>query len=779
MKHLSRKILAVVLALLTISSLMTSAVALNTDTMELVATPEEGNITITRKADTMFSVTPKVTDANGKDVSDEYEFTFMWLLDGASVSQKSYYKMPKNVVLLEESFLLCSVTAEHIVDHTRKTSIVAWYPTDDLTKDINLTVSEKIGTFYFDSTDTQEGTSVLDQICEVLELSKKTDLAKYQVSFVSGNSPVAAFENIPVCNLDELNKLGLSVFSTGRWVADYSVTLNGEVVLTGVLTINVEQRVGADAFFSAKPGESVMIPADEFIRFWEENTTGYDTLESIYIINAFGLSGNLCYDHSYSEKQHTPANGMFMFLKAVNQFTKTLDDLTFVPVKIGNKYPEGTVTVEFIANGTGKNNAPVTLNGSFTILYSSAGVEDITYNCNGTHVMLNTADFTEVYRKATNSNVKNPVFSVRFLDLPQFGTLYRGYDESGYGVLNGTAVDQKNIDTLVFSSASNAENSLDKLAYIPKTGSANGDTVRYLVYSGNKVLYVGTVTFNSKEVIVTYTTTVDTAVKFSSADFFTAGSPLLQAQFLVFGNPYTGTLYKDYANGVRVQASDYFSYNANYGVNLLDNITYVPGEGYTGVVDIMFAATALTGGAVNGKVRIYVVHNNVFTDVASDNWAAPYINRLYATGVISGTSATTFSPDKNMTYGEALKMILLAAGCPKQSETGGTHWASKYLDYAYRNGFVSSNNINLDAPINRDAVAELAAKVLGMDIATSLNLGVVGPVDSTNGYVWALYNAGILNGSFDADGYNRYYGSQPITRAQVAKIICKISDYVG
>ena len=334
------------------------------------------------------------------------------------------------------------------------------------------------------------------------------------------------------------------------------------------------------------------------------------------------------------------------------------------------------------------------------------------------------------------------------------------------------------MDILVFSSVVTAENSLNKLAYIPRSGSSVGDTVRYLVYSGNKVLYVGTLTFNSKEVIVTYTTTVNTPVKLSSADFFTAGSPLLKAQFLVFGNPPSGTLYRDYANGVRVQTHEYYSYNANYGVYLLDDITYVPKEGYSGVVDIMFCGTSLTGGAVNGKVRVYVVRNDIFKDVAADHWAAAYINRLYSTGIISGTSATTFSPDNNMTYGQALKMILLAAGCPKQSETSGTHWASKYLEYAYINGYVSTSKIDLDAPIDRDAVAELAARVLGLEKAGSVNLGITGPVDSTNGYVYALYNAGILNGSYDKDGNNRYYGSDMITRAQVAKIICKINDYV-
>lgn len=778
MKHLARRILAVVLVMATIGALMTTGFAANTDTMKLTATPEEGNVTISRSKDTLFTVEAKITDAKGKDVTNEYAITYMWLLDGATVSEKSYYNMSKNIPLLESSFLLCTVTAEHITDHTRKTGILTWYPTDDLIKDINLTISDKVDTFYFGSSDTQTGVSVLSEICDALEISKTSEQAKYQVSFLSDISPVGYFEGTPVCQLNELSKLCFIVTSTGQWVAEYFVKLGDTIVLSGTLTISVEQRVGADAFYEARPGESVVVSADDFLNFWNDNADKNTTLESIYVTSCSGVSGVLCYDHRASEKQHTVANGLFMSVGAGSYSRTPLSDLTFIPHKFGTNYPEGTVTLNFIATGKDWNKESVVLSGSFVIFYSSTGAENITYDCNGTYVMLNTSDFTDVYRDMTNSTVKDPVYSVRFLDLPKFGTLYRGCEETSYGITGGTAVDYNNMDILVFSSVVTAENSLNKLAYIPRSGSSVGDTVRYLVYSGNKVLYVGTLTFNSKEVIVTYTTTVNTPVKLSSADFFTAGSPLLKAQFLVFGNPPSGTLYRDYANGVRVQTHEYYSYNANYGVYLLDDITYVPKEGYSGVVDIMFCGTSLTGGAVNGKVRVYVVRNDIFKDVAADHWAAAYINRLYSTGIISGTSATTFSPDNNMTYGQALKMILLAAGCPKQSETSGTHWASKYLEYAYINGYVSTSKIDLDAPIDRDAVAELAARVLGLEKAGSVNLGITGPVDSTNGYVYALYNAGILNGSYDKDGNNRYYGSDMITRAQVAKIICKINDYV-
>ena len=43
-----------------------------------------------------------------------------------------------------------------------------------------------------------------------------------------------------------------------------------------------------------------------------------------------------------------------------------------------------------------------------------------------------------------------------------------------------------------------------------------------------------------------------------------------------------------------------------------------------------------------------------------------------------------------MTYGEALKMILLAAGYPEQAPTG-THWASGYQTRAITDGIMSQS----------------------------------------------------------------------------------------
>ncbi len=772
MKYLTRKMLPLVLTLVTMGVLLTSALAARTDTLILSTYPDTGTVTVSENSITPFIVDASVISESGFTITDQYNISYSWTLDGIPVSNKYYYEFSQKMG--GDSYtLVCTVSAIHKTDGTQKFATATWYPTTKNVKNIQLTVTQNIGSYYFDDTTTHSGTSVYNEIYQRLNLSSAEDLRQYEVTFIPNSSHVATFVGEPTCALTQLDQVYLSISSTGQWITQYTVTKNKVEVLTGLLTIDIEPYVGLDAFYSAAPGTQVAIDASVFSDFWYKNSSALSTLTTINITSVSGMSGVLCYNHTAAEKAHTSAHGLTMYASPTGR-QQPIGDLTFVPNKTGNKYPTGTVTISFLASGTDQNKKPISIVGNIMILYTDITPSDINYNCDGTHVTLRREDFDAVYRSVTGTNTKNPVYTVRFLELPDHGTLYRGYSDANYGTLGSTALTEQNCSILSFYSNATGEASLDNLAYVPLMYNSVGDSARYAVYSGSKLLYVGTVNFTSRELIVTYTMSSPT-LTFSSMDFFSGNSPLINAQYIMFGTPSSGALYKDYANGIYVQPRDYFSYSTAYGINLLDNVTFVPQEGFAGVVEIPFSAQALLGGSISGRVRIYVARD-VFEDVDPNSWAAPYINRLYAAGIISGTSATTFSPNANMNYGAALKMILVAAGYPKQSETGGDHWASSYLDLAYRNGIVSSKNIDLNATVDRDTIAEIAAKALGMQMASSVNSGIVAPVDSTNGYVYALYNAGILNGSF-VNGANYFQGNNPITRAEVAKIICAINDY--
>lgn len=90
----------------------------------------------------------------------------------------------------------------------------------------------------------------------------------------------------------------------------------------------------------------------------------------------------------------------------------------------------------------------------------------------------------------------------------------------------------------------------------------------------------------------------------------------------------------------------------------------------------------------------------------------------------------SFRPSGNITAGEALKLVLLAAGYPAQERTGA-HWASGYLDLVLSEGILSEEDVNsLDAPVTRLFIAKLAARALRLETYSSTYFS-----DTSDGYV--------------------------------------------
>ena len=157
-----------------------------------------------------------------------------------------------------------------------------------------------------------------------------------------------------------------------------------------------------------------------------------------------------------------------------------------------------------------------------------------------------------------------------------------------------------------------------------------------------------------------------------------------------------------------------------------------------------------------------------FSDVHPDDWFFDPVSALASEYILDGYPDGTFRPQNNVTYGEALKLVLMAADYDYQEPTG-SHWASGYQSKALEDGILSGA-VNLDAPIDRLAMAHLAAKALG--IAPSSDLTAF--ADCKDGYVEALYEHYILEGSF-VNGVRVYQPGSHLTRAEFAAIIYRIS----
>lgn len=161
-----------------------------------------------------------------------------------------------------------------------------------------------------------------------------------------------------------------------------------------------------------------------------------------------------------------------------------------------------------------------------------------------------------------------------------------------------------------------------------------------------------------------------------------------------------------------------------------------------------------------------------FSDVAYTDWYYAYVSPLAYTGTVSGYGDGTFRPQNAVTCGEALKLLLTAAGCATQTAASGEHWAQGYLDYAVSRGIVSADEItDLDAPADRLLVAHIAAGALGLSASGKTPFA---DVDDTA--VTALYERGIVQGRGTGAGGLLYAPDASLLRGELCALAFRIEN---
>ena len=162
----------------------------------------------------------------------------------------------------------------------------------------------------------------------------------------------------------------------------------------------------------------------------------------------------------------------------------------------------------------------------------------------------------------------------------------------------------------------------------------------------------------------------------------------------------------------------------------------------------------------------------VFPDVRTSDWFYRYVIDLNASSIVTGYPDGDFHPTDTVSAGVALKLILRAAGFDEQQPTGG-NWASGYLSLAVSKGIADDGDIaNLDAPITRLLIAEIAAKSLGLP---PIETGETTFADTTDGYVLALYHTNIITGTQESGGL-MFHPMNNISRAEISAIIWRLTN---
>ena len=161
-----------------------------------------------------------------------------------------------------------------------------------------------------------------------------------------------------------------------------------------------------------------------------------------------------------------------------------------------------------------------------------------------------------------------------------------------------------------------------------------------------------------------------------------------------------------------------------------------------------------------------VTYFNPFKDVKTTSWYFNYMIHLYEDGVISGTSATTYTPDAKLSWAAALKLLLVSHGDLKAADATGADWSKNVIAKAAELGLVAADLDGTKA-ISRLEFCQVAAKL--NKLAESKTESKF--TDCTDGYVMALVDAKVISGMTETT----FEPAASLTRAQIAKILYQLT----
>ena len=539
-----------------------------------------------------------------------------------------------------------------------------------------------------------------------------------------------------------------------------------------------------DITYTVKANDSVSLSGRDFDKFYDNNCSGsfkyvvFDRPSSSdyadgYIYYRYGKSKETYFSRS-------ELNSYKFYYSDSDYGDYDLDELSFV----SDKSFSGPVKLSFTVYGGSGSKTNQSASGTLVISTGANSSTVSRYSGNirysttpSTALQINPNDLARFY----NKNV--PGAALRYVVLtgiPSTGSLYYNYyGTSQYGVSSRMQLTSSSASGKVFSfsPSSTSEYALSELTYIP-SGSNYCTAVSFAAYGSDGSTVTGSILISvtASAVAEVYTVaTKGTSVSFPASSVYSAvsaatGSGLASIQLLELPTATSGVLY---CGSTRADLTTNYSYTSNS--DSMTQLRFVPNGAYTGSVSIPYVALGSSGTAIAaGTVSIGIVNSvKKFTDISTSTWCYKYITELSDANIISGYSNGSFQEKNTITYGAALKLIMLAAGYSEQAPTTKGSTFSGYLTRAKADGLVEGNP-KLNGSITRLQIAQIAAKAMKLSVT---NLSNKKPFTDTNDvYVQALNAAGIIEGYF-ANGSSTYKPNNTLTRGQVSAIVWRMRNY--
>ena len=591
-------------------------------------------------------------------------------------------------------------------------------------------------------------------------------------------------------DLDELSFVADKSFSDSIEIAFTAYGGRGSKEndsVSGTLKITSSKSASSskgDITYTVKAGEEVTFDDDDFEKIYENSscTGSFKYVEFSRPDSAFNNAGTLY--SRYGKRNETAftrssLSGTTFGYDSYEDADYSLDDLSFV----ADRTFSDSITLSFTLYGGKNSKCDQSTTGTLVITTGTSAVTsryvgNIRYNTTpNTALQINANDIARLFRKYTSGG------SLQYLTLtsvPATGSLYYNYyNASKYGATR-TQLTASMAGSMIFSysPASASEYDLSELTYIP-SGSNYCTALTFTGYSSSGTAVSATILISvtASPVSEVYSvTTKGTSVNFPANSVYSAvasatGFGLSSIQLLELPASTAGVLY---VGSYAADTTSAYSYGSD--TDSMSQLRFIPNSGFTGSVSIPYVALSSSGTALGaGVVSIGVVDSvKKFTDISTSTWCYKYVTELASANVISGYSNGTFQEKNTITYGAALKLIMLAAGYGEQAPTVKGSPFSGYLAKAKAAGLVSGNP-KLNGPITRLQIAQIAAKALKL---STTGLPSKKPFTDTNDvYVQALNAAGIIEGYF-SNGTSTYKPNNTLTRGQVSAIVWRMKNSV-
>ena len=179
------------------------------------------------------------------------------------------------------------------------------------------------------------------------------------------------------------------------------------------------------------------------------------------------------------------------------------------------------------------------------------------------------------------------------------------------------------------------------------------------------------------------------------------------------------------------------------------------------------------------------VSNSVFTDM-SGHWATSYAEALYKRGVMKGYEDGSFRGNNSITRAEIAKTIVGAfdiesADGKTFADVNSGSWYFDYVSSAAAAGIINGFEDGSFAP-DKEITRQDAAVMIYRALSKGRNLPVgytffnddLDIADYASGAIRTLGELGIITGNENKE----FKPNSPITRAEIATIICRALDYV-